>query len=73
METEATPSIDLSDIIDPEAIERESNGRIKAATVRYYISQRELNGLKVHTVRIGRKLLLSRRGFAQWLATRIGV
>ena len=64
--------IDLSDIVDAEGIERESNGAIKAAAVRYYISQRHINGLKVHTLRVGRRLVLSRRGFGEWLATRAG-
>jgi hypothetical protein len=53
-------------------VERESNGAIKAATVRYYISQRDLNGLKPYTLRVGRKIVLSRDGFAAWLATRVG-
>ena len=61
-----------TDIIDPDEVERESNGAIKAATIRYYISQRALNGLQPYTLRVGRKLVLSRIGFAKWLATRVG-
>ena len=67
-----TTALHASDIVAADMVERESNGAIKAATVRYYISQRDLNGLKPYTLRVGRKIVLSRGGFAAWLATRVG-
>ena len=67
-----TKALSPSGIVDARTVETESNGMIKAATVRYYISQREFNGLQPHTLRVGRQLVLCREGFAEWLAARAG-
>lgn len=46
--------------------------RISQNAIRWYMRDRDLNGLAPAVVRVGRNLLISQSRFEQWLGSRAG-
>ncbi len=72
-DTNNTPAPDLSDWETVASLASQLNERgtvLSGHAVRHLIAHAECNGLAPHVRRLGRKILISRSGFATWLATR---
>ena len=68
--TTPAPLPDLGDwrTVNTLAAEINQQGPILSThALRHYVAQSERNGLEPHIRRLGRKILISRSGFAAWL------
>ena len=75
-DTSSTPPPALDDWATVNSLAAQINERgniLSTHAVRHLIANAECNGLAPHVRRLNRKILISRSGFATWLATRPSV
>lgn len=66
-----TPALDDWETVNSLAARINERGTILSThALRHYVAQADRNGLEPHIRRLGRKILLSRSGFAHWLNSR---
>ena len=66
--TNQAPALDDWRTVNTLAAEINQQGPILSThALRHYVAQSERNGLEPHIRRLGRKILISRSGFAAWL------
>ena len=68
MEHTAQPVIALSDLRTIEQLARQHPGVLSVNTLRWQLRHRDQNGLAAACVSVGKKLLISQRGYEQWLS-----
>jgi hypothetical protein len=65
-------AISLDDLESVEDLAARYPRKLTVATLRWQLRHRDTNGLAVACVPVGKKLLISRNRYEQWLATRAG-
>jgi hypothetical protein len=70
-QTEQHP-VTLDDIFSVEALAASAPNALTVETLRWQLRHREVNGLSSACVRIGKKLLISKSRYEQWLGSRMG-
>ena len=72
-DTSSTPPPALADWATVNSLAPQINERgniLSTHALRHYVAQADCNGLEPHVRRLGRKILISRSGFALWLNSR---
>lgn len=70
---DTTPAaLPLDDLNTLEGLANQYPGILSVQTLRWQLRDREKNGLAPACVRIGKKLLISKTRYEQWLAARAG-
>lgn len=73
MRTENTPeALPLDDLHTISELAKQYPTILSVPTLRWQLRHREQNGLAVCCVQIGKKLLISKSRYEQWLGTRAG-
>lgn len=72
METQAHTSMQLDDLHTVEELASKYPRILSTYTLRWQLRDRENNGLAPACVRVGKKLLISKTRYEQWLAARAG-
>lgn len=72
MENHNDSSIPLDDLHTVEGLASKYPGILTAYTLRWQLRGRDNNGLSPACVRVGKKLLISKTRYEQWLAARAG-
>jgi len=65
-------ALPLDDLHTVEELARKHSRFLSVNTLRWQLRDREKNGLAPACVRIGKKLLISKTRYEQWLASRAG-
>ena len=65
-------AMSLDDLHTVEELARKHSRFLSVNTLRWQLRDREKNGLAPACVRIGKKLLISKTRYEQWLASRAG-
>lgn len=65
-------AIPLDDLRTIEGFANEHPEFLTVPTLRWQLRHRDTNGLASATVRVGKRLLISRTRYQEWLATRAG-
>lgn len=65
-----TPAIALDDLYRVEALAEAFPDKLSADSLRWQLRHRHENGLAPAVVKLGKKLLISRSRYEQWLARR---
>jgi len=66
-------AIDLDDLHTVESLAGQFPRLLTIPTLRWQLRHRDTNGLAPATVRVGKKLLISRARYESWLSSRAGV
>lgn len=66
----STDAIALDDLRDIETLAAENPKTLTVSTLRWQLRHRDTNGLAAACVRVGKRLLISKPRYEQWLATR---
>jgi len=69
---DTTAALQLDDLHDIEELASKYPRILSVQTLRWQLRDREKNGLAPACVRIGKKLLISKTRYEQWLAARAG-
>lgn len=69
---DTTPALQLDDLHDIEELASKYPRILSVQTLRWQLRDREKNGLAPACVRVGKKLLISKTRYEQWLAARAG-
>ena len=69
---ESSGTIPLNDLRTIESFASEHPEFLTVPTLRWQLRHRDSNGLASATVQVGKRLLISRSRYEQWLATRAG-
>lgn len=72
MQTEHGASISLDDLHSVEGLASQFPGILSADTLRWQLRDRARNGLASATVKVGKRLMISRTRYEHWLASRVG-
>jgi hypothetical protein len=65
-------AIALSDLFPIDEFAKAHPGLLSVATLRWQLRHRDENGLARAVVRVGKKLLISKARYEQWLASQTG-
>lgn len=71
MESINTPAIALDDLFTVEELPKTNPKVITPAGLRWQLRHRKDNGLAFACLRIGKKILISKSRYEQWLATQV--
>lgn len=69
---DTTTALQLDDLHDIEGLASQYPRILSVQTLRWQLRDREKNGLAPACVRVGKKLLISKARYEQWLAARAG-
>lgn len=69
---DTTAALQLDDLHDIEELASKYPRILSVQTLRWQLRDREKNGLSPACVRVGKKLLISKTRYEQWLAARAG-
>lgn len=69
---DTTAALQLDDLHDIEGLASQYPHILSVQTLRWQLRDREKNGLAPACVRVGKKLLISKTRYEQWLAARAG-
>lgn len=72
METPDNSALPLDDLRTIEGLEAERPDLFGPNTLRWQLRDRKTNGLDFACVRVGRRILISKSRYEQWLASRAG-
>lgn len=67
-----TAAIDLKDLHTVETLAGENAQILNVQMLRWQLRHRDRNGLANACIRIGKKLLISKSRYEQWLASQVG-
>jgi len=73
IQTADNQPITIDDLVTVEGIVAANPEALTVAAVRWQLRYRHENGLHACCVKVGKRVLISRRRYEQWLATRAGV
>lgn len=72
MDTNTAASLPLDDLLTVEELASKYPRILSTYTLRWQLRDRARNGLAPACVRVGKKLLISKTRYEQWLAARAG-